>query len=61
MPRFKTLALSTVALPFALAGCAATGGGAIPDASAPIAASEAQQGAEANPQILAEFGGAMSG
>lgn len=61
MPRFKTLALSTVALPFALAGCAAAGGGAIPDASAPIAASEAQQGAEANPQILAEFGGAMSG
>jgi predicted Zn-dependent protease len=61
MPRFKTLALSTVALPFALAGCAATGGGAIPAASAPIAASEAQQGAEANPQILAEFGGAMSG
>jgi predicted Zn-dependent protease len=61
MPRLKTIALSSVALPFVLSGCTTAGGAPIASASAPIAASEAQQGAEANPQILAEFGGAMSG
>ncbi|MDG6080208.1 LysM peptidoglycan-binding domain-containing protein [Erythrobacter litoralis] len=66
MPRktfadFKTLAVSTTAaLALSLGGCASLGG-PIPDASAPITQTEAQQGAEANPQILAEFGGAMSG
>jgi len=37
------------------------GGGPIPSASTPITQSEAQQGAEFHPQLLAEFGGAMSG
>ena len=59
MPRLKIFALVTTAvLPLALAGCM---GGEIPDASAPITQIEAQQGAEAHPQLLAEFGGAMSG
>lgn len=57
----KTVILSTVAMSMALGGCTTMGGGAIPDASAPISQSEAQQGAEANPQILQEFGGAMTG
>ena len=57
----KTLAVSTTAaLALSLGGCA-TLGGPIPDSSAPITQTEAQQGAEANPQILAEFGGRMSG
>lgn len=61
MPRIKTLAVSSTAvLALTLGGCAAMGG-PIPDASAPISQNEAQQGAEAHPQILAEFGGAMSG
>ncbi|MBD3813920.1 MAG: M48 family metalloprotease [Betaproteobacteria bacterium] len=36
-------------------------GGSIPSASAPISQAEAQQGAELHPQLLEEFGGAMSG
>ncbi|QYJ08421.1 M48 family metalloprotease [Qipengyuania flava] len=52
-------AASLSALSLALAGC--MGGGEIPSASAPITQSEAQTGAEAHPQLLAEFGGAMSG
>lgn len=60
MSRIKTTAAATVsALSLALAGC--MGGGEIPSASAPITQNEAQQGAEAHPQLLAEFGGAMSG
>ena len=60
MSRFKLAAASSVtALSLALAGC--MGGGNIPSASAPITQSEAQTGAEAHPQLLAEFGGAMSG
>ena len=60
MRRFKLAAASSVtALSMALAGC--MGGGDIPSASAPITQSEAQMGAEAHPQLLAEFGGAMSG
>ncbi|MEP3051372.1 MAG: M48 family metalloprotease [Erythrobacter sp.] len=46
-------------LALALSGC--LGGGAIPSASTPITQTEAQQGAEFHPQLLAEFGGAMSG
>jgi predicted Zn-dependent protease len=61
MSHFKTLALTSAALPLALAGCTAVGGGNVPPANAPISQTEAQQGAEANPQILAEFGGAMTG
>ena len=61
MPRIKTLAISSTAvMALALSGCAGMGG-PIPDASAPISQNEAQQGAEAHPQLLAEFGGAMSG
>ncbi|MEZ5679778.1 MAG: M48 family metalloprotease [Erythrobacter sp.] len=59
MPRIKSLAAaSTATLSLALAGCM---GGSIPDASAPITQSEAQAGAEAHPQLLEEFGGAMTG
>ncbi|MEH6722986.1 MAG: M48 family metalloprotease [Qipengyuania sp.] len=54
-----TAATSVTALSLALAGC--MGGGDIPSASTPITQSEAQMGAEAHPQLLAEFGGAMSG
>ena len=42
-----------------LSGC--LGGGPIPSASTPITTSEAQQGAEYHPQLLAQFGGAMTG
>lgn len=60
MSRIKlTAASSLTALSLALAGC--MGGGEIPSASAPITQSEAQTGAEAHPQLLAEFGGAMTG
>ncbi|MBX7480975.1 M48 family metalloprotease [Qipengyuania qiaonensis] len=60
MSRTKLTAVSSViALSLALSGCMA--GGEIPSASAPITQSEAQMGAEAHPQLLAEFGGAMSG
>ncbi|MBX7541789.1 M48 family metalloprotease [Qipengyuania sphaerica] len=60
MPRTKSFAAASTALmSLTLAGCAM--GGPIPSADAPITQSEAQIGAEANPQILAEFGGAMSG
>lgn len=61
MPRFKIIALTTAALPLALAGCTAVGGGNIPASNAPISQTEAQQGAQAHPQLLAEFGGAMTG
>ncbi|QKG71382.1 M48 family metalloprotease [Erythrobacter mangrovi] len=53
-----TLASTTAVLSLALAGCAT---GPIPDASTPITQSEAQAGAEAHPELLAEFGGAMTG
>ena len=60
MSRIRFTAATTVsALSLALAGC--MGGGEIPSASAPITQNEAQQGAKAHPQLLAEFGGAMSG
>ncbi len=42
-----------------IAGC--MGGGAIPSASTPITQTEAKQGAEYHPQLLNEFGGAMTG
>lgn len=60
MSQTKFIATASLsALSLALAGC--MGGGEIPSASAPITQSEAQTGAEAHPQLLAEFGGAMSG
>ena len=46
-------------LALALSGC--MGGGSIPSSSAPITTTEAQQGAEYHPQLLAQFGGAMTG
>ncbi|MEM6907223.1 MAG: M48 family metalloprotease [Pseudomonadota bacterium] len=55
--RIKLASTGLVAL--ALASC--TAGGPIPSASTPITAAEAQQGANYHPQLLAEFGGAMSG
>lgn len=59
MSTIKALAASsTAALALALSGCATAN---IPGASAPITQSEAQTGAEAHPQLLAEFGGAMTG
>ncbi len=53
----RTAALGALAI--AMAGCAP--GGPIPSASTPITANEAQQGAEYHPQLLQQFGGAMSG
>lgn len=44
----------------ALAACAGMGG-SIPSASTPITTTEAKQGAEYHPQLLAQFGGAMRG
>lgn len=56
----KNLALCAAApLALTLTGC--MGGGTIPSASTPITQAEAQQGAELHPQLLQEFGGAMSG
>jgi predicted Zn-dependent protease len=49
-------AVSAIAL--TLTGCM---GGAIPSASTPITDAEAKQGAEYHPQLLTEFGGAMTG
>ena len=58
-PWRKVAMASTATLTLALTGC--MGGGAIPSASTPITTSEAQQGAEFHPQLLNQFGGAMSG
>ena len=49
------------AAPLVLALSSCVGGGSIPSASTPITPAESQQGAEYHPQLLAEFGGAMSG
>ena len=59
MKRIKILASTTAVATLALTGCMP--GGDIPSASTPITQSEAKTGAEAHPQLLAEFGGAMSG
>ena len=60
MPSTRTFATaSTAAIALTLSGCASMSN--IPSASAPITQSEAQTGAEAHPQLLAEFGGAMTG
>ncbi|EAQ29932.1 hypothetical peptidase [Erythrobacter sp. NAP1] len=56
---FLARAAVTSALALALTGC--MGGGSIPSASTPITTSEAQQGAQYHPQLLAQFGGAMGG
>ncbi|PKP62704.1 MAG: peptidase M48 Ste24p, partial [Alphaproteobacteria bacterium HGW-Alphaproteobacteria-9] len=59
MTRITRSILALGAAPLALAGC--VGGGTIPSASTPITPTEAQQGAEFHPQLLNEFGGAMTG
>lgn len=60
MLRLKPLALASAAtLSMALGSCTSMGN--IPSPSTPITQSEAQMGAEAHPQLLAEFGGAMTG
>ncbi len=56
----KSLTLLAVA-PVALSSTSCTGGGQVPSASTPITQAEAQQGADLHPQLLAEFGGALSG
>lgn len=60
MARLARKALSFGVATVALAGCMGAGA-KIPSASTPITQAEAKQGAEYHPQLLAEFGGAMSG
>lgn len=55
----KSFALASAAS-FALAGCATVPGANVA-AGSPITAAERQQGAEADPQLIAEFGGEMTG
>lgn len=55
----KTFALTTAAA-LALSGCATVPGANVA-AGSPITAGERQQGAEADPQMIAEFGGEMTG
>ena len=63
----KSLALATVAtLALALQGCSTPSGGSESTAGLPttvdsISAADKQQGAKAHPQLLAEFGGKVSG
>ncbi len=57
----KTRAATMLALGVASLSLAACLGAPIASTGSPITASEAQQGAEAHPQLLEEFGGAMSG
>jgi predicted Zn-dependent protease len=61
MARITRIALTAGAAPLVLIACTAASGGQIPSASSPITPAEAQQGAQYHPQLLAEFGGAMSG
>lgn len=62
MLTFKKSVLATTALVcLSLSGCETVGGGSIPSASAPITSTEAQQGAEAHPQFLEQFGGTYQG
>ncbi|WP_337661408.1 M48 family metalloprotease [Erythrobacter sp. Alg231-14] len=55
----RHLVAGAAPLALVLSGC--MGGGSIPSASTPITTTEAQQGAEYHPQLLAQFGGAMTG
>ncbi len=56
----KFLIAGTAPLALILSGCMGAGG-SVPSASTPITTNEAQQGAEFHPQLLAQFGGAMTG
>ncbi|HEY8602945.1 M48 family metalloprotease [Tsuneonella suprasediminis] len=58
--RSRTAVAAASLSALALSGCA-TMGGPIPSASTPITQTEAQQGAEANKEIIQQFGAAMSG
>lgn len=58
MARFSRTILALGAAPLALAGCM---GAPIPSASTPITPQEAQQGSQYHPQLLNEFGGALTG
>ncbi|MEM7779929.1 MAG: M48 family metalloprotease [Pseudomonadota bacterium] len=58
--RTRFWALSAASLALALSGCMGAGG-SIPSASAPITQTEAQQGAQYHPQLVAEFGGEVQG
>lgn len=60
LPHTRIFATSTAAaIALTLSGCATTAN--IPGPTTPITQSEAQQGAQAHPQLLEEFGGAMTG
>lgn len=61
MARNSRKVLLFIAAPVVLAGCVSAGVAKIPTAATPITPAEAQQGAQYHPQLLAEFGGAMSG
>jgi predicted Zn-dependent protease len=61
MTKFSRKALAFGAASLTLGGCMTAGDAKIPSAATPITPAEAKQGAEAHPQLLAEFGGAMSG
>lgn len=60
MARLTRSILALGAASLALTACAEMGG-PIPSASTPITQTEAQQGAQYHPQLLTEFGGAMTG
>lgn len=60
MARIKRKSLAFGVATVALAGCMGAGA-QVPSASAPITQQEAQMGAQYHPQLLAEFGGAMTG
>ena len=61
MPRISRNMLAFGAASLALGGCMTASDAKVPSAATPITPAEAKQGAEAHPQLLAEFGGAMSG
>jgi predicted Zn-dependent protease len=60
MARISRKLLGIGAASVALAGCMSVGA-KVPSSATPITPAEAKQGAEAHPQLLAEFGGAMTG
>ena len=66
--RFAATLFCTAAMSLTLAGCASLpglgglpGGEASAQAGAPITQAERSQGSQANPELIAEFGGAVSG
>ncbi len=59
--RMRALLLATSAAGFIVSGCSTTADAAPRSTAATISQSEAQQGAQQHPQLLQEFGGAMSG